>query len=43
MNEKGNYSKSYQDYVLVNEDNKWKIFAFKKNEQDGQENPEGDS
>ncbi len=43
MNEKGNYSKSYQDYVLVNEDNKWKIFAFKKNEQEGQENPEGDS
>lgn len=43
MNEKGNYSKSYQDYVLVNEDNKWKILAFKKNEQEGQENPEGDS
>lgn len=43
MNEKGNYSKSYQDYVLVNEDNKWKILAFKKNEQGGQENPEDDS
>ena len=37
MNEKGNYSKSYQDYVLVQEDEKWKILSFKKNEKANQE------
>lgn len=31
MNEKGDYTKSFQDYVLVKENNKWKILAFKKN------------
>lgn len=30
MSEKGNYSKSFQNYVLVKEDNNWKILAFKK-------------
>lgn len=37
MNEKGKYSKSYQDYVLVQENDKWKILSFKKNEKAGQE------
>lgn len=37
MNEKGKYSKSYQDYVLVQEEDKWKILSFKKNEKANQE------
>lgn len=32
MNEKGTYSKSYQEYVLVQEDQKWKVLSFKKSE-----------
>lgn len=31
MSENGNYSKSFQDYVLVKEGKQWKILAFKKN------------
>lgn len=31
MSENSKYSKSFQDYVLVKEDNNWKILAFKKN------------
>lgn len=27
----GKYSKSFQDYILVKEEKKWKILAFKKN------------
>lgn len=30
MSEKGTYSKSFQNYVLVKEENEWKILAFKK-------------
>lgn len=30
MSEKGKYSKSFQDYVLVKEGTNWKILAFKK-------------
>lgn len=30
MAAKGKYSKSYQDYVLVKENNDWKILAFQK-------------
>ena len=30
MSENYNYSKSFQDYVLVKENNSWKILAFKK-------------
>lgn len=37
FNEKGNYSKSFQDYVLVKEENRWKVLAFKKNEKAGQQ------
>ena len=31
MSEKGNYTKSFQDYILVKENGKWKILSFKKN------------
>lgn len=43
FNQKGNYSKSFQDYVLVKEDGKWKILAFKKNETAGQEGQKQDA
>ena len=35
LNEKGNYSKSFQDYILIRENDQWKIMAFKKNEKAG--------
>lgn len=31
MSEKGNYTKSFQDYILVKENGKWKILSFQKN------------
>lgn len=43
FNQKGNYSKSFQDYVLVKEDGKWKILAFKKNATAGQEGQKQDA
>lgn len=30
MSENGSYSKSFQDYILVKEDKRWKILAFRK-------------
>ncbi len=35
FNEKGNYSKSFQDYVMIRENDRWKVLAFKKNEKAG--------
>ena len=35
LNEKGNYSKSFQDYILIRENDQWKIMAFKTNEKAG--------
>ncbi len=32
LSENSQYSKTFQDYVLVKEDNHWKILAFRKNE-----------
>lgn len=37
MNEKGKYAKSFQNYVLVKEQDDWKILAFKKDETASQE------
>lgn len=31
LSENGNYSKVFQDYILVKEEKRWKILAFKKN------------
>lgn len=31
MKENGNYTKSFQEYILVKEDKKWKILSFQKN------------
>lgn len=30
INKKGSYAKSYQDFILVKEDGKWKILGFKE-------------
>ena len=40
MSENGNYSKVFQDYILVKEENRWKILAFKKNVSPNQEKSE---
>ena len=31
MKENGNYTKSFQEYILVKENGKWKILSFQKN------------
>ena len=31
MKENGNYTKSFQEYILVKENEKWKILSFQKN------------
>ena len=31
MKENGNYTKSFQEYILVKENKKWKILSFQKN------------
>lgn len=40
MTENGNYSKVFQDYILVKEEKHWKILAFKKNVNSNQEKSE---
>ena len=40
MTENGNYSKLFQDYILVKEEKHWKILAFKKNVNSNQEKSE---
>ena len=40
MTENGNYSKVFQDYILVKEEKHWKILAFKKNVNSNQEKRE---
>ncbi len=30
INKKGNYTKNYQDFILVKENNRWKILGFKE-------------
>lgn len=40
MSENGKYSKSFQDYILVKENNDWKILAFKKNIEEEKEKSE---
>lgn len=37
MSENGKYSKSFQDYILVKENDDWKILAFKKNVKEEEE------
>lgn len=40
MTENGNYSKVFQDYILVKEEKRWKILAFKKNVDSNKEKSE---
>lgn len=37
MSENGKYSKSFQEYILIKENNDWKIYAFRKSSDAGQE------
>lgn len=40
MSESGNYTKSFQNYILVKEEGQWKILSFQKDVSNSKERTE---